>query len=149
VLQRVDGLAVAADQDAELLALDRADQALLVLGHLDLGIQIQRVDDLLQQLAQALGGVLRTLAGHQRRRPDRAFLRRRGGGGGLAPGFPSPSPSEELDPLPPPPFGDTTAGAGAGPPSPPPPPAVAGRNGPTVRLTMNCWRIVQRFVVIQ
>ena len=77
MLDRVDRLAVTADQQAEVLAVEVRGHALGVLGHLDLGVDADRVDDLFQHLPHARGGV--AVAAH-RRRPVRFFFLRDGGG---------------------------------------------------------------------
>ena len=81
VLDGVDGGAVAADEEAEVLGVQRrADDALVVLLDLDLGLEGERVVDALEQVADAVGGGGGRVA--HRRRPERFFFLRGGAGGG-------------------------------------------------------------------
>src|SRR3954454_13276666 len=146
VLDDADGLAVAADEQPEILAGEPAPHELAVVLDADLGIEAERIGHLLEQVAEGFGGGRRC---HQRRRPERFFFLRGGRGGGAP------------DPLP------TAAAAGAGwprgcffAPSPPPevrgfssdfasPAAGGGPTCPTVRRTRYCWPTVHTFVVIQ
>ncbi len=83
VLHRVDGLAVAADEQAEVVALEHAADALLGLLDVHLGVEPERVADGLEHLAYAVDRVLRPLSGLAHRLlPERFFLRRGGAGGG-------------------------------------------------------------------
>ena len=96
VLERVDRGPVLADQQPEVLALDRGPQLLVGLGDLDLGLQVQLVDHPLDHVAQARGRLVGghvVLGAHRRGLPApagallllaRGLGRRRGGGRRLA-----------------------------------------------------------------
>jgi hypothetical protein len=126
-LQRVDRLPAAADQQAVVVvALDNRLDRLLVLGDLDVALEVELVEDALDHLAHALGGLLRPLlrlrhGGSLIRARPRAqrrffFFLRGGGGGGFA--------------------ARTSSGVGA-------------TGGGMTLLTTYCWPIVQTLVVIQ
>ena len=83
VLDGVDRLAVAPDEQAEVVALEHAVDRLVVLVDGHLGAEAERLADGLQHLAHPLDGALRPLIGLAHRLlPDRFFLRRGGAGGG-------------------------------------------------------------------
>src|SRR4051812_35520907 len=164
VLDRVDRLAVAADEQAEVLAVHRADERLVLDRHLDVGIEVQRAGDLLEQVAQRRLALLGR-DGHQRRRPARFFLRRGGGGGALpARGLAASPFSDGAGSLRR--FGFSAAGGGSAAPLPLPSPAIAAAAAgaappalaasrastaawPKRRRRIVCWPTVHRFVVIQ
>src|SRR6478609_6586590 len=81
VLDRVDRLAVAADEEAEILAGELAADQFAVVVDRDLGVEAERVDELLEQLVEGFRG---RRDGHQRRRPERFFFLRGGRGGAAA-----------------------------------------------------------------
>ena len=58
-LHRVDRLAAAPDQQAHVLSLDAADDLLRVLVDLDLGLDLERVDDPLEDRPHTLGRLVR------------------------------------------------------------------------------------------
>src|SRR4051794_8947813 len=159
VLDGVDRLAVAADEEPEVVALEgRADLAAL-LDDVHRGLQRQGLAHMLEQIAHAIGGFA------HRRLPDRFFFLR-GGAGGAVVGRPLGSTPtfagsfarpDGFGPLSPP-----SRGAGLPPPPPPPKPlkppnnpppespgAVAGRSGPRRLRMIICCTIVHTFVVIQ
>ena len=83
VLDRVDRLAVATDQEPDVVADVFGDQPIALDPDLDIGVDIGLVEDPLHQLADAVTRFIDRRHAH-RLRPER-FLRLRGGGGGLAP----------------------------------------------------------------
>src|SRR4051794_130550 len=124
VLQRIDRLAVAPDEDPEVLAVHRGLDRLIVLVHLKDRLEVEGVEDRLEELADAVRA-----RAHQRRRPDR-FLRRRGGGGGPPAGAGGRGPRAPPSARAPRPFLAARGGGG----SPPGaravgPGAVGGRGG--------------------
>src|SRR4051794_1870940 len=167
VLHRVDGGAVAADEEPEVARVERrADDALLLLD-LDVGLEGKSVVDALEQLADAVGRGGGRVA--HRRRPERFFFLRGGAGGGPLPALPfavaePPSPAATAA------VGDSLPRGRLPPPPLPaalllPPPAAASafsfslaslaaaaacsRSGPRRFLMIDCCTIVHRFVVIQ
>ena len=81
VLDRVDRLPVMADEEAQVVAVDRAGDRLTIVGDLDVAVEVERIDDPLEEVGD---DILRCVTiGHQRRLPERFFFWR-GGGGGVA-----------------------------------------------------------------
>ena len=77
VLDGVDRLAVAPDEEPEILAVQRGADPVVVLDHLEVvDVEPERRGDLPEQLLDAIGSL-----GHLRL-PERFFLRRGGAGGG-------------------------------------------------------------------
>ena len=92
MLDRVDRLSAAADEQADVLALQAALQHALGLVDLDLHIEAESVGDLRKQVLEHLHRIVLVRRGHiavvldvaHRRLPERFFFLR-GGGGGAAP----------------------------------------------------------------
>ncbi len=138
---------VTADEQTEVLALDRGDDRIVALGHLHVRIQIQRVDHKLHEIADTVG-----LGGH-RRLPDRFFLRRADGGGAVGERGAGGSALAGDDP-----FASPASTAAADAPEPEGPRVgfgVASSSGatgfpmPSERRTSTPCPTVHRFVVIQ
>src|SRR5215207_476140 len=161
VLDGVDGLAVAPDEEAEVVAGEDAVNAFLVLLHAHLGVEAERSLDHLEHLPHALGGLwpLRFRLAHLRL-PERFFLRRGGAGGGpLGRPFGSLPATTGLLVA----FGARVRKSGPSPPSSSSPSPLSflimspsdsdswpgGRSGPRRLRTIACCTIVHRFVVIQ
>ena len=80
VLDRVDRLAVVADQQAEVITDELAGHAFLVLVHADLGVDAESGDPL-EQFLDARGGLVVAASIDYLRRPERFFFLRGGRGG--------------------------------------------------------------------
>src|SRR3954447_1929190 len=91
VLDRLDRLAVAPDEQAQVCPMHRSRHRVAVADNLDGGVEAQRIHDAVQQFLDELVGVV----GHQRLRPNRFFFLRGGGGGAAArgAGFSADAPS--------------------------------------------------------
>src|SRR4051794_9863822 len=153
VLHRVDRLPVAADEEPEVVALERRGHRLLGRLEVDVGSKAHALRELLEELDQHR--VLPLDVHPYRLRPERLRLRRGGGGGAFvvravssaeAP-FPAPSLGALLRPA-------VTALAPAGAAAPFPAVTSAGFHAagwplPITRRRNCCCPMVQTFVVIQ
>ena len=77
VLHGIDRLAVAADEQPEILAVERAGQRLPAALDVDLGVQAERVDELLQEVLEKILGAALVELGHRLRPGSLLLLARR------------------------------------------------------------------------